>query len=1108
MTELTKSQEIAAQATGKNILVSAGAGTGKTRVLVERFLYFVTHKQIPVTEILALTYTEKAANEMKDRILKELTRLGLEAARRDLESAYISTIHAFAARLLREHPLEAGVDPEFRVLESEESDLCKEQALAETLERRCEKGNESFELLRVYGENRVREALLSVMTAARREGLYLKEFFANHPCSPAKDSSVEIAKLFAKAGEDGLADEGKRFQHKKEWDWDTVEAFRAWCGTFSRRRGSREDSLWPEIKAACKELLGLKLDVFAAPWRDKFENLALAFEEAYESLKTEKSSLDFDDLEIKAVRLFLREGRVHARLRERYREKFRQILVDEFQDTNKLQLDLIRSIAADDNLFFVGDYKQSIYGFRGAEPRLFLESERAYEQSATGARLPLVENFRTEGPLLDFINLFFERLWAEDEMPFEPLVDRAGQDPEAGAELIVETLGEGEPLDNARMREADKIAERIVELREEGAEYGDMAILFQAMTDIGIYEQALKRRGVPYYAISARGFYHQPEIRDILNFLAFLENPLADIPLAAALRSPLFQAEDNTLFWLAHYAKKDDGRTAVTPLYEGVKHAAEIDEIPEPEQEKIRTFLEVTAELVAVKDRLRMSELLDVVLARTSYELTVLADPQGVRRYANMKKLLNLAREFEGREPLPLGAFLRTVRRLETQEVRESEAQIEAEQSGRVVRLLSVHRAKGLEFPIVFIADLGRSKQSSESGLFVAEGGVGYALQVRNEKSFEMEKPATWSRIRDDGNRKGREEWKRLFYVAATRAKKKLILSGAHRERKKGKESFHEMATWMDWVLSIEDALPEGMLVRVSGKSKPQRRIRALAEKRDLRDIFGDFRQRPLEDLIGTEKERRRVDREGQKLLMGVIEPHARMPSRVIDLPVSAYVTYAQDPKAYWRIYELGYSVSQDEVPREALTAVADEECYADFGTAMHRVLENVDFSNSDDGALTPLVQHHFRHMSQKAQDEAHQIVKRFVKGDLFKRLARAKRLYRELPFVLNERHGVIHGVIDLLIEDSRGSWHILDYKTAVGDEAKVVSAGYAVQIEIYAHAVNQIMGVRPSGGMIHFLKNDWTYRMTWDVRKIAETQNSVRALQERILEFATSGRG
>ena len=163
-------------------------------------------------------------------------------------------------------------------------------------------------------------------------------------------------------------------------------------------------------------------------------------------------------MQIKAVRLFLKEDKVHKNLRLRYQRKFRQILVDEFQDTNKLQFDLIRLLAADNNLFFVGDYKQSIYGFRGAEPDLFRERERDDEQSETGARVPLVENFRTEGPLLNFINCFFEHLWAEDDMPFEPLVDRAGQDPEAGAELIVEKLSDGEPLDNARMREADKIA--------------------------------------------------------------------------------------------------------------------------------------------------------------------------------------------------------------------------------------------------------------------------------------------------------------------------------------------------------------------------------------------------------------------------------------------------------------------------------------------------------------------------------------------------------------------------------------------------------------------------------------------------------------------------
>jgi ATP-dependent helicase/nuclease subunit A len=175
--ELTKTQQLAVKATGKNILVSAGAGTGKTRVLVERFLHFVTTGQVPVTEILALTFTEKAANEMKSRIQTRLAELGLELARRELESAYISTIHAFAARLLREHPVEAGVDPDFRVIEAEESDLLKEQALDEVIETHCEGASDAFELLRVYGEPAIRGGLVKVLGAARQEGKTLAEFF-------------------------------------------------------------------------------------------------------------------------------------------------------------------------------------------------------------------------------------------------------------------------------------------------------------------------------------------------------------------------------------------------------------------------------------------------------------------------------------------------------------------------------------------------------------------------------------------------------------------------------------------------------------------------------------------------------------------------------------------------------------------------------------------------------------------------------------------------------------------------------------------------------------------------------------------------------------------
>ncbi|MBI3307653.1 MAG: UvrD-helicase domain-containing protein [Candidatus Omnitrophica bacterium] len=1100
--KLTNSQKLAVQSSDKNILVSAGAGTGKTRVLVERFLNFVVMGHVPVTEILALTFTEKAANEMKKRIRDRLIELGQEADLRSLESSYISTIHSFALRVLKEHPLEAGIDPDFKVIEEEEMDFLQEQASGEVLELYCQKGNDMFELLRTYGENKIKDGILKVFRTARHEGKTLTEFFAASlslrapaPKEGGEAISDTIARLLRQPSglprndsEEKLAVDFKRFEKIENWDWQAVNDFREWSKDFGRRGGKSNKETWREVSGLCKTILAGKIEIMAKPWKEKFEKTALLFEEAYEKKKKEEGVLDFDDLEILALRLFRKKDKMAAKILENYRQKFRHIMVDEFQDINPRQLELIEFLSRGDNLFFVGDYKQSIYAFRGAEAQLFLAKEKEYADGNHGQNIVLQDNFRTGEKVLQVINELFQNLWGEnEEFSFEPLQAKTDEKKECKAEILLIKAKEDEDTDAGRMREADILAEKILELVEDQKiPFGDIAILFQAMSDTGIYEQALKRRGIPYYVISGRGFYHQPEIRDMISFLSFLENPLADIPLAASLRSPLFQLKDDTLFWMAHLAKEDDKRGDHTPLYQGLKRFEEIEEISEQEKEKIRFFLRTTSELAAVKDRLKLPEFLDLILAKTSYELTVLSGPQGVRKYANLKKLINLARQMEGTKPLSAADFVASVRRFETREVRESEAQIEAEASGSVVRLLSIHGSKGLEFPVVFIADLGRAKKHSDSKTILAQPGRGYALKVRNELTLELEEPLSWEMIDQAIECKEREEWQRLFYVALTRAENRLILSGVRKERKKEKESFHEMSSWMDWVMAMPQSCLEKLTIHEEDGSLPAgRRKQPIAERKILREIFSDFKPKPVESFIKSKSQQEKIENQAVQILARVTS-QKRTPSRVIDLPVSAYALYQKDPLSYRRVYEIGYpNKSWGDAKESEWLDEENDMTAADFGTMVHRVLEKIDFKN-------PKI--YF--------GEEMDFLKAFIQSPVFKKIQSAKAVYRELPFVLNERHGLIYGVLDLLFQDEQGGWHVLDYKTAVGSPEKVSESAYDLQIQIYALAVSRILGTAPKSGIIYFLKNQWQQTLAFDKKNLLDFGEKLRKMQEEILGF------
>ncbi len=1117
--KLNKNQKKAVQELEQNLLVSAGAGTGKTRVLVERFINLVTNQKSLVTEILTLTFTDKAAAEMKKRILDGFKALGMEKARRDLESAYISTIHSFASRVLKEHPLEAGVDPDFGVMEEEEAELLKHQALDQVIEAGCIAGDGTFELLRQYSEKEIRDGILKVHRAARVEGKSIEQFFTDARAwaeqfmpggSYDRKNQTRIGELLAELQESDLSSDWKKFL-KCAWDDPSRQDFAEWFKPFSRKGGKETKPLWKELSESCKTHLAILREQKAAAYRPVFEKTAIVYETFYESLKKSETSLDFDDLEIKALGLFTKNHPANQKIAARYRKHFKFIMVDEFQDTNPLQIRLLEALSQTANLFYVGDYKQSIYGFRGTSPKAFLEKEITYRQAEAGTLIALDENFRSHDNVLQFVNTFFEAVWEEDGFEFEKLkTGTTEKHEEPGVELLLTSIEEEESLDHARMREASMLAARLLEIHEtQNQSWGDMAVLFEATTATPIYEQAFKKAGIPYYVVSGRGFYHQPEIRDMMSFLGCLENPMSDIDLAASLRSPLFQVSNDTLFWLAKTAKEND---EYAPLYHGLKALETIPQISDAQKEKLRFFISMFENLRAEKDRLRLAELLDRILEETSYELCVLADAEGARRYANLKKLLELAREYEARQIVPLGSFIATIKGLETREIREAEAQTETEQGGRAVRLMTVHKAKGLEFSVVALADLSHRSQSRESKTFMAESGSGYSFKVRDfEEGEEPEATLSWSKISEKIEAREAEEWKRLFYVAMTRAKSRLILSGTYKPKKEAKEKFSEMGTWMEWVMTLKEEIP-GLEVRENTKHAAV----------SGRPRLVPFETKDFQEILKLEGGSSKVEgkRESVTLRPSTLDPRAAQiilqtqaigltGPKTLDLPVSAYALFQKDPLEWQRVYQFGYpggyalELAGQEIdfnPKEIQKADPWEDTTpADFGTAVHAFLENLDFKNPSKNFETELLQA-FRGMEPHRVEQAREMSQKFIQSKTFREIQNARQVYRELPFILNERHGKIQGVIDLLFQNAKGDWIILDYKTGEGSAEKVKREGYDLQIQIYALAVSVILNALPGSGVLYFFKNQLMHEVPLGAKVVNDCQREVRRLQDEMI--------
>ena len=1100
--KLTPFQKKAVGVSGKHVLISAGAGTGKTRVLVERIFKLVTADAVPLADILVLTFTEKAAGEIKFRLSKRFLEEKRTQARQALEAASVSTFHGFAAKLLREHPVEFGVDPDFRILENEESEILKEEALDDSVTELFETNHSAFQFYETYGEFPVREAISAIYSIAQQEGLALKDYFLKW-----KKERTEKTENFRK--EIPCRAEGitapvlehidvaawKNWIEKGLKSWPEIAAFEAWMSDYSRSPKRNLQADWSAWKDFAEEWKTFQIENLVEEALVVFEQAALHFEVLYAQKKQAGSGLDFDDLQVRAVSLLKEKTPAAQLVLNALQRQYRHVFVDEFQDTSFLQMEFVSLLMPRAETFLVGDYKQSIYAFRGAEPQLFLETQKIFSGLETAETISLTDNFRSRAPVLDFVNAFFSRLWEEDQFPFEALQKKKENDEmEMGKpELITILTGEEEGKEAARLREGTAIASRIRELQAQGIPYGDMVVLFSAMTNSVLYEYSFRKLEIPYISVSGISFYHQPEIRDLISFLDCLQNPLSDVALAALFRSPMVQVSDETLFWLAETAKSQNEKN---PLFEGWTQFREIKEIADSEKQKLESFGNLFQIWRERKDTSRLSDLLEEAVEKTGYAVWALAQPGGVRKYSHIRKLIQLARRQESRGKLSIHSFLSRLRRLQFQEVREADAAV-MDKSIQAVRLMTVHAAKGLEFPVVFLADLGRDRNQQQSHPVLAVPHQGFALKVKNPLTGKNESGWLFNQLREARKRREDAERKRLFYVAVTRAENKLILSGVWDKPKTEKETYAEMPSWMDWMMRSRDLLEEKQTEEKTFVS--QHVVQASAEKPKFQALL-DQAAAGQEISPFDEKES-----EAAKWVMSqiqLVEPPEF--SKVVDLPVSAYVLFSKNPGQFWDIYGRGWSSPEWEAFEQtsAESGMKSEDA-ADFGTRMHRALEYLDWSRPGEALSETKLQPIFAGFSQEKIHEAAQILKEFFDTGLFQDIRRSPLVRRELNFVLNARRGLIDGVIDVLFQNQDGSFTVLDYKTSEGDAAKSKKQGYDLQIQIYALAAAKILKQPVTRGQIYFLKNHSTVDVPLD--DFAKIETEVNELQLRLLEFVKS---
>lgn len=1103
---LTPNQSRAIESLDRNLIVRAGAGTGKTTVLVERFVKIISDQRASCNEILAITFTDKAANEMKKRLVAAFQERELFEARREIENAYIGTIHAFCSRVLKEHPIEAGIDPNLQVIQEAEANLLMEKALDHLIEERFSEPGVS-ELLRGYTERRIRKDLKEFRAALACQNLSLESLMQH---IAVDDEHAMKEKLLKALGDLAMrerqrtdAEEAIRFLGQSvelNWEWiEQLEALNKKIDLMGKTKDKAEAEI---VRDAFEVYIQLQVEKIGAVYQKTFCDLLADFSKRYELLKKENACFDFSDLEQKTIQLFSGDHPAGRAVREYYRRQFKFIMVDEFQDVDRLESKLVDLLKSENNLFVVGDVKQSIYGFRGSDPEIFGQLTENARNNENSEVISLTENFRTRKETLEFINPFFHALWSESKFDYEPLV--AGKKFErtiqSSVDLIKIEKDVEDSIDETRLEEARAIAIRIQELmRTENYEFKDFVLLFRSSTSMPLYEQELRNAQIPYYVIGGEGFYERSEIRDLLNVLRILENPKKDIPLAAVLRSPLFCVTDDSLFWISRHCKSVDKKNS---LYQGVLEFESIAELADSEKVKIRRFWSLFQNWLQTKERMTIAELVERILEDTRYDLYVLGLAQGKRQYANLKKLIDLARDIGSREALHLGDFIRLVESFETHEARESEAQVQAEK-GNVVRLMTVHKAKGLEFKCVVLPDLSRNAPNTDSA-FLSSSQYGIGIKVYEPKTGDLRPSLSYVRIREESKAERIEELKRLLYVAMTRAEERLIFAGTIKKKednqKKKKEK--KIPNWYDWISEITEKI--NLKTNLLSPSEP-----TISNRLKRTPIEFKYIRKKIEHFEALRSNPKTVSSED--CLKRLDELEVRQFDR-IDLPVSAYHVFLRDAQheEYRLVYELGAAAQPFDLKIEEPVKEDFHELIspAEFGTLLHSIFESLVYQNlSSDSKLRETVNFFTRHEDEEVRARLMTAATEFLNSKIYSEIKNSREIYTEIPFSLRLKYGIIHGTLDLLYQTQDGKWVILDYKTSQisGSEVPKKAKEYELQMELYALACCEILGIEPDRAALYFTTPNQTYDFKFQSGDFDVLRGKYEELQKGLIDFRKS---
>ena len=1115
----TKAQKETIETRDKNILVSAAAGSGKTAVLIERIKQLIIRDKVDIDRFLITTFTNAAAAEMKERLEKAIRtelkepdadRLFLKRQLELMPSANISTFHTFALDIMRRYFYLTDLEPGFRIGDDVQISVMKKDAADQLFDRRFEEGGSEFrDFLRKYSsdrnDRRLKENIISMYNEMRSVPDYMDWAEARTELlkgdSPAEKLGImevirteiqygvmeaavcynRALQLLKEQGLDVLAEKAENDYMKLVWAEEAVGSTDTLYSDvmnflkdpcFNQMRASKAEkekyeSVKEQVSALRKKGKGIIDDMvkryfsrtldeyeteIAANYQDTeyFIGMIREFEQIFKEDKRKKNLVDFDDIMHYAIEI-LKDDLAASE----YRDSFEYIFIDEFQDSNMLQERIVQRIARENNLFMVGDIKQSIYKFRLAEPEIFRKKYALYRspQAEESMKIDLNSNFRSKRSIADTVNAVFEDVmddYDEDARLYCGVDERysgyettlhiteksssgipGSTDPEIRliCQLIKQILGE-------KIFDVKKGIERHVE-------YSDIAVLSRNRSVIGDVEKYLNNEGIPAYGENTGGYFETVEVQVFLNLLKIIDNTRQDIPLISVMRCPIFGFEAGELAAIRIASKEGS-------FYGAVKTYAESGNEARIREKAADMFRQISL-WKELKQTIPLGELVRRLLYDTGYYDYCSGLPAGNQRISNLRMLVEKAETYEETSYAGLYGFLSYVEAMKKNRITTGEAKL-AGKGENAVSIMTVHKSKGLEFPVVILMGAGRTiKFKGTGGPAAMHKDLGISLPFVNREQKWHRKTLLHRAIEGRKMREELEEEVRILYVALTRAMDRLVVTASVRDTENLEEGADKKSSYLDMIYGAMKRTHQRIIIYDSDNTE-ETAVSAvsahLAARRRTEDVFEQAAEYSSEDEINAINKK-----------LSYVYPYSAQRE------VKSKYSVTELNKGHGKpVYDTHLNTPEFSAGEKKLNA-------AETGTVIHLLMERLDFRRAAEEG-EPYIKEFADMLCEDGTLETNERnvidtekIAAFFEQETGKRAALSDRLYREREFILQKKvdgaDAIVQGIIDCYFEEDDGIV-LIDYKNSYmgnGTTEEEISERYRNQIQLYREALEKASG-------------------------------------------------